>query len=110
MTIWLASVVRGAVVSSSTLFRLAGLLAAGMSRAAAWRASSSMSISTGYRCAARLLLAQVHLRTTLSARAPPPEHACAHPLGQTLAHLRVALGEHASFETFQHAMQVGLFG
>jgi hypothetical protein len=110
MTIWLASVVRGAMTSASTLFRLATLLVTGMCCAAAWREVSSMSVSTGYRARRRLLEAQVHVRTALSARAPPPEHAGTDPLGQTLAHLSAALGEHASFETFQHSTEVGLFG
>lgn len=109
-TVWLATVVRRAIVSAASFLQLAAGLAMGLGCAAAWRQACSMSISTGYRCKRRLSAAQVHIRATLSARAPPPDFAGAHPIGQTLAHLAAVLGEHATFETYQLAMQAGVLG
>lgn len=89
MSVWLATVVRGFVARTSTLFALLVALEAGQSIRSSRRASSDgLTLRTAYRLAARLRSALASLRSRLVAFADPPASSCRDPIAALAAHLR----------------------
>lgn len=113
-SILLASLLSRSVVTATTLtvFVLAAL--AGLSIASAWlqAVSRRFSPSTGFRLWRRIINAQVHLRSQLSRRGPPPVSQCRRPLAQLIEHMKmwVSDADTALFAGFQLEFQSGVFG
>ena len=104
-SVWLAAVVPRRIVRAATIFALLTGLASGLSRAAAWRRASSMTLRTGYRIAAQLEIAGPAIRTALLSRAPPPSTESASPDAQLVLHLRAILGAAGSLADYQLVFQ-----
>lgn len=112
-SVLLATVLAGFTVRTRSLSQLLEWVVGGLCRKAAWeRASSGLTLRSGYRLWARLLAAQSHIRTALCGLGSPPALADARPTAQMLAHLRQALGGATAclFAGFQLALQRGLLG
>jgi hypothetical protein len=100
------------VVTATTLMQVVLLVLAGSSLARAWLEviGDRLSLRTGFRLWKHIGQAQVHVRSFLMRRGPPPDCHDAEPLAQMVAHLREQVaGEHCEqFAAFQEAFQVGL--
>ena len=113
-SVLLASLLSRFIVTATTLsvFILAAL--AGLSIASAWllAASHRFSRSTGFRLWRQLLRAQVHLRSHLSRRGPPPASQSRRPLAQLIEHMELwgSEGSPELFSGFLLEFQTGVFG
>jgi hypothetical protein len=90
--VYLAHFLGSFIVLTQTLWRFAAYLVTELTIKAAWRKASQdqLSLSTGYRLAARLQGGTPALRSRLLGACPPPESQSRHPLAQLLAHFERA--------------------
>src|SRR5258708_33944970 len=103
-------------VRTPTICALLEAVVAGLSCKDAWqrlqaadRSASGLSLRSGYRLWARLVVAQSRIRTALFSLAPPPATTDARPIAQMLAHLRHAFGgPEGPFPRFHLALPRGV--
>lgn len=88
VSVLLARVIAGFVVTTRILARFVEAVLTGRSRHKAWStAAGTLSLSSGYRLWRRLNRAQPGWRAALRGHSPPPDVPAAEPLAQVWAHL-----------------------
>ena len=112
LSVLLADMIAGFIVTTRTLERFARAVVSGACRKAAWEraAGTELSLRSGYRLWQRLDRAQSALRTRLCRICAPPQTHSVLPMAQMVAHMSAVFGsaEHA-LSRLQRHFQVSLF-